>query len=143
MSLFEETSKAADGMALVNKLRHVLQGRPGISLQENEKMALLEALTITDPKNFSRAIICNLQGSGDTLDGAVPTIGQAFEDALEVNRTKGKASKSAIKNFLESDEISAEESQTINEFLRLVMEKMDQQFDRQTGTNPLDIDEEF
>ena len=143
MSLFEETSKAADGMALVNKLRHVLQGRPDVLLQEYEKTALLGALTINKPENFSRAIIYNLQGSGDTLDGAIPTIGQAFEDAFEVNRTKGKASKIAIKSFLETGKITEEESQTIGEFLHLAMEKMDQQLDRRTGANPLDIDEEF
>lgn len=143
MSLFEETSKAADGMALVNKLRHVLQGRSGILLKENEKAALLEALTINNPVNFSRAIIYNLQGSGDTLGGAIPTIGQAFADAFEVNRKKGRVSKGAIKRFLESEEITEENRKTISDFLRLVMEKMDQQLDRRIRKNPLDIDEEF
>ena len=121
-SLFEEAAKNTAAITLLNKFRHVLQGRTGVELNQAEKNTILEALTINDPSNLSKAIIYSLQGSGNDLSGSIPSIGRAIEKALRQNTIQGNRIPYFIKDFIGKNKLSDEKNNELIKFIEVVME---------------------
>ena len=139
-SLFEEAARNTAAITLLNKYRHVLQGRSGIVLNPNEKKTIIEALTINEPKNLSKAIIYSLQGSGNDLSGSIPSIGRAIKKALQLNQNKNLPE--LIRNSINGKKLSPEhnDDETIK-FIEIVMGIVVERDGDPAKTNPLDIND--
>lgn len=138
-SLFEEAARNTAAITLLNKYRHVLQGRSGIALNPSEKKTIVEALTINEPENLSKAIIYSLQGSGNDLSGSIPSIGRAIKKALELNQNQNLPE--LIRNSINGKKLPPEHNDETIKFIEIVMEIVGERDGDLAKTNPLDINE--
>ena len=138
-SLFEEAARNTAAITLLNKYRHVLQGRSGITLNPNEKKTIIEALTINEPKNLSKAIIYSLQGSGNDLSGSIPSIGRAIEKALELSQNQNLPE--LIRDSTNGTKLPPEYNDEAIKFIEIVMGIVGERDGDPAKTNPLDIND--
>ena len=136
-SLFEEAARNTAAISLLNKFRHVLQGRNGITLDTKEKNAIKEALTINEPRHLNLAIIYSLQGGGNELKGSVPSLGRAIEKALEKNASDKKQLFELINDSIAGNIPSPEQKAKTISFIETVMEIIGERDRESVKRNPL------